>query len=202
MDKSAKRILVDCYFSDECKFNIFQSDGKCNVWRKEGTRLDEKNLSPTVKHGGGSVMVWGCMSRSGVGQLVFIDGIMDQFKYLGILKENLQISADLFQLEKYTFQQDNDPKHTSRLLKNYFIEKNITVLEWPSQSPDLNPIEHLWAYIKTRLKEKEITKKQQLIVAISEIWSSIPKSITEKLVDSMGNRVISLYKAKGGHIDY
>ncbi|GFX78499.1 transposable element Tc1 transposase [Trichonephila clavipes] len=62
-------------FSDESKFNIFGSDGRRTIWRKPNTALDPKNLRPTVKHGGGSVMVWGCMASNGVGNLVFIDGI-------------------------------------------------------------------------------------------------------------------------------
>ncbi|GFT89370.1 transposable element Tc1 transposase [Trichonephila clavipes] len=61
-------------FSDESKFNIFGSDGRRTVWRKPSTTLDPKNLRPIVKHGGGSVMVWGCMASNGVGNLVFRDG--------------------------------------------------------------------------------------------------------------------------------
>ncbi len=86
-------------------------------------------------------MVWGCFSYHGVGLLVFIDGIMDPVKYVNILSNNLEDSARLMGLENYTFQQDNDPKHTSRLAKNYFEDKSIDLLPWPPQSPDLNPIE-------------------------------------------------------------
>lgn len=57
------------------------------VWRKEGTELEQKNIQCTVKHGGGSVMVWGCMAAGGVGELVFIDGIMKKEQYLEIFKE-------------------------------------------------------------------------------------------------------------------
>ncbi|GFS91820.1 transposable element Tcb1 transposase [Trichonephila clavipes] len=80
-------------FSDESKFNIFGSDGRRTVWRKPNTVLDPKNLRPTVKHGGGSVMVWGCMASNGVGNLVFIDGIMDHKLYIDIHNNNLKESA-------------------------------------------------------------------------------------------------------------
>ncbi|GFV57606.1 transposable element Tc1 transposase [Trichonephila clavipes] len=63
-------------FSDESKFNIFKSDGRKLVWRKPCTAFHTKNVLPTVKHGGGSVMIWGCMASKGVGNLCFIDGIM------------------------------------------------------------------------------------------------------------------------------
>uniref|UniRef100_A0A034UZ64 Transposable element Tc1 transposase n=1 Tax=Bactrocera dorsalis TaxID=27457 RepID=A0A034UZ64_BACDO len=65
-------------FSDESKFNVFGSDGRSMVWRKPNKQLDVKNLRATVKHGGGSVMVWACMAATGVGNLVFIDGNMDK----------------------------------------------------------------------------------------------------------------------------
>ena len=80
-------------FSDESKFNIFGSDGKKKVWRKPGASLEKKNLKPTLKFGGGSVLVWGCMSAKGVGNLVFIDGIMDKNVYLNIIQNNLAQSA-------------------------------------------------------------------------------------------------------------
>ncbi|KAH8419574.1 hypothetical protein KR222_006966, partial [Zaprionus bogoriensis] len=69
----------------------------------------------TVKHGGGNVMVWGCMAASGVGNLVFIDEKMDKTVFLNILKENLMPSVHKLGLsdERWSFQQDNDPKHSS-----------------------------------------------------------------------------------------
>ncbi|KAH8245626.1 hypothetical protein KR032_001767, partial [Drosophila birchii] len=71
-------------------------------------------LKPTVKHGGGSVMVWDCMAASRVGYLVFIEGNMDKHMYLKILKDNLEDSAMKLGLEdNFRFYQDNDPKHKS-----------------------------------------------------------------------------------------
>ena len=68
----------------------------------------------TVKHNGGGVVVWGCMSAKGVGQLEFIDGITNQYYYIDILKLNLRPSVVQLGLgTDYIFQQDNDPKHTS-----------------------------------------------------------------------------------------
>ena len=80
-------------FSDVSKFNIFGSDGQNYVWRKPNTELEIRHLHQTVKYGGGSVMVWGCMAASGTGNLIFIDGIPDKYKYLNILQNNLKESA-------------------------------------------------------------------------------------------------------------
>ena len=99
-------------WSDECKFNVFGSDGKVTVWRKKNTRFEKKNVSPTVKYGGGSVMVWACFSSNGIGNMVFIDGKMDSLVYVRIIRENIDDSARKMGLGEFVFQQDNDPKHT------------------------------------------------------------------------------------------
>ena len=96
-----------------------------------------------MKYGRGRVMVWGCFSSKGVGKLIFIDDIMDIFLYLDILRNNLWKSARIMGLNQFIFHQDNDPKHTSKLIKSFLEENNIEFMEWPSQSLDINPIEHV-----------------------------------------------------------
>ncbi|GFX23802.1 transposable element Tcb1 transposase [Trichonephila clavipes] len=131
-------------FSDERKFNIFGSDGRRMVWRKPNTSYHPKHTFPTVKHGGGSVMVWGCMAVSGVGKLVFIDGIMHKMVYLTILQNNLKESADKLGLgSNFIFQQDNDPKHTAfvRAVQKHPITskeqlKSVLQEEWLNIAPE------------------------------------------------------------------
>ena len=98
---------------------------------------------PTVKHNGSSVMVWACFSRSGVGNLCFIEGSMDRFLYREILRKNLLQSCQKLGLENsFVFQHDNDPKHTAGVVKDWLKQKKIETLNWPPFSPDMNPIEH------------------------------------------------------------
>jgi hypothetical protein len=66
---------------------------------------------------------------------------LDAAKYIIILADNLQEYVDMMKLGTFIFQQDNDPKHTSRLAKHYFNDKSINLLPWPEQSLDLNPVE-------------------------------------------------------------
>ncbi len=100
-------------WSDETKINVFGTDGFKTLWRRKGEEYKEKCMLPTAKHGGGSVLMWGCMSAAGVGELHFIDGIMNSQMYCSILKEKMLPSLrDLGRCA--LFQHDNDPKHTSK----------------------------------------------------------------------------------------
>lgn len=185
-------------FSDESKFNIFGSDGRQKVWRKVNTELAPSNMSATVKHGGGGVMVWGCMAASGVGNLVIIEQIMDKNVYLNILKSNLKESAAKLGLgTTFIFQQDNDPKHTAHIVKEWLLYNTPKQLKTPPQSPDMNPIEHLWDYLERKIRSHQISSKEALKAALLEEWGKIPSSVTQNLVISMHSRLNAVKKAKG-----
>lgn len=158
------------------------------VWRKKNTALQPKNVQSTVKFSGGNVKFWGCFSASGVGNLVFNDVIMDQYVYLNILKKNLVNELGLS--ASYRFQQDNDPKHVARSVQNWLDQNVQNQLKTPLQSPDLNPIEHLWKILKDNIeKNHKVTNKIQLKAAILAEWGNIDVSNTQKLVDSMEDRL-------------
>ena len=83
---------------------------------------------------------YGVFLAAGTGALVRIKGKMDGAKYHQILEENLLPSARKLSMgRRFTFQHDNDPKHTAKLSTQWLKEKKVNVLAWPSQSPDLNP---------------------------------------------------------------
>lgn len=185
-------------FTDESKINMFGSDGKTYVWRKPNEALNPKNLCASMKHGGGSVMVWGCMSAAGPGQLHIIEGIMDQNMYLEILKENIKQSAEKLGIaEDFYLYQDNDPKHKAWRCRMWLLHNCPHVLETPPQSPDLNVIEHLWQHIKTRIHKRNFSNKMELKQILMDEWNKIEPSYCEKLVRSIPQRLADVIQNDG-----
>lgn len=194
-------------FSDESPFTLFQEGGKIYVRRRVGEEFMDECLFPTVKHGGGKIQVWGCFSWKGAGPLKRINGIMDGPMYRQILKTHM--APYLRELKAETnddiiFQQDNDPKHRSQVVQNYLKNVNFTQLDWISQSPDMNPIENAWKYLKNKLVEHtpKPTNLDEVFAIIQEEWSKIDVSYFQNLIESMPRRVEALYVKRGGHTKY
>ncbi|KAK1803211.1 hypothetical protein P4O66_021730, partial [Electrophorus voltai] len=134
------------------------------------------NIIPTVKHGGGSIMLWGCFSAAGTGRLVRVKGKLNAAMYRDILEENLLQSAlDLRLGQRFIFQQDNDPKHTAKITEEWLQDNSVNVLEWPSQSPDLNLIEHLWRDLKMGVPRHSPPNLMELERFCKEEWEKLPK---------------------------
>ncbi|KAK1791022.1 hypothetical protein P4O66_002074 [Electrophorus voltai] len=161
-------------WSDETKIEVFVADHTRGVWREDGTAYDPNNTIPTVKHGGGNIMMWGCFSAKGPGHLVRIHWKMDSRAYLEILTKNLCSSfMDLKMGHRLIFQQDNDPKHMAKKTKAWFKREKIKVLQWPSQSPDLNPIENFWKELKIKVHKRCPKNLDNLGKICIEEWAKI-----------------------------
>jgi len=197
-----KRVI----WSDETKINRIGSDGKVYVWKKKGGPLTDREINGTLKFGGGSLMVWGCMGWNGVGMLAEVEGRMDAEQYVDILNHHLlpSMAESGIDEEDIIFQQDNDPKHTSRRAREWFEEHNIHLLDWPAQSPDVNVIEHLWGILKKKLIAYEHPPKGvwELWERVVVEWGQITAEDCQKLIESMPRRIEAVIKAKGGHTKY
>lgn len=151
-------------------------------------------------------MIWGCISPSGVGHACRIDGDMNAELYVQILQGELLWSIDYFgrEVKDIIFQQDNDPKHTSRLAYRWFNSASIEVLDWPAQSPDLNPIENLWSCLKRKMASYDAPAESihQLWLRVEEEWENIPSELCKTLINSMPSRVQAVLKSKGGYTKY
>lgn len=190
-------------FTDESKFNLVNSDGVTYIRRRPGEELLEQCVVPTVKFGGGSVMVWGAMCYRGVGYLEDVSGRLDAEGYIDILGNSMVPSAHLhFFGDTYVLQDDNAPCHRAKKVRDWLLDQGIQRLTWPAQSPDLNPIENLWGDIKRQLKRNPPRHLRDLSATIHALWESISPDRCRDLVESMPNRIQTCIKAKGGYTKY
>jgi len=193
-------------WSDETKINRLGSDGRRWVYKKAGEPLNDRLVEGTLKFGGGSVMVWGCMLWEGPGYAVKIDGRMDGELYRQILDEDLPASLEYYGKDStdIIFQQDNDPKHTCKKATQWFSDHGYEVMKWPAQSPDLNPIEHLWTIVKKCLSDYENPPNgvHELWERVQVEWNKIEPEVCQKLIESMPRRVQAVMRANGGYTKY
>lgn len=177
-------------FSDETKINMISSDRSPKYTKK----ID--------KHEGGNIKVWGCFSGFGVGPVRKIDGNMDRLQYKNILEGTMLPHAHQNLPENWTFQHDNNPKHTAKVVKDFLSNESVRVLDWPPCSPDLNPIENLWHHVNKAVALKHSSNVNQLYDAFKEAWEQIPVATCSKLIASMPKRCRAVIEANGHATKY
>lgn len=174
-------------------------------------------------------MVWGAMCSSGVLPLVKINGIMLKEHYHTILARKAIPGGKNLLGAGFCFQQDNDPKHTALIKKNiliikkrkvnifiiskgtmvcyskyyyFFYQGNVVFMDWPPQSPDLNPIEQLWDHLDRMLRKSPPISVNDAWEKLSKYWGEIQQPILQNYVHSMKRRCQAVIDAKGGHTKY
>ena len=128
------------------------------------------------------------MSAAGVGKLYFIEENMNSNMYCEILQQSMIPSLQELG-SRVVFQHDNDPKHTSKTTIALLKRLRVKVMDWPSMSPDLNPIEHLWGILKQKVEVCKVSNTCQLRNVVMEEWKSIPVATCEALVNFTPRRV-------------
>lgn len=185
------------FFSDESKFNIFGSDGRNYVRRTTGERLTVSCVKKTVKHGGGSVMVWGIISAAGTGPLARLHGRINGEVYKEVIRQHALPCLRSSGVQRPIFMQDNAPCHTCKKVKAFFTEEQLTVMDWPAQSPDLNPIENVWKIIGERAQRKNPKNQDELWKFLEFEWNAITPSFCMKLITSCSKRCQAVIDNKG-----
>ena len=124
---------------------------------------------------------------------------MDAEKYIDILNSNILYL--FFNEDKLIYQGDNDPKHTE-LVKIWKNDYQIKSIDWPSNSPDLNPIENVWHILKSEIEQTQTNSTEEFIKCIEDKWKHIPIEIINKIIGSMKRRCEKIIESNGEHIDY
>jgi transposase len=190
-------------YSDESMFRCIRAT-RSRVRRPIGSnRYDSRFTVKTVKHPD-SVMIWGCFSGTGGrGGLYFLpkNTTMRAENYETVLKDHLLPFMAIHQSTH--FLQDGAPCHASKRIKDFLSVQNFQVMDWPGNSPDLNPIENCWNYMKEKLKCKDTGSLPKLIREIKILWTTdLSKEYLKSLSDSMPRRIQQVLAVKGDAIGY
>lgn len=184
-------------FSDESKINRIGCDGRQRIRRAQHERLKPFAMQPTLVGGGGSLMVWGCMSASGVGPIVRMHGSVNGECYRDLLQDTVLPYIRQHLPANTVFQQDNAPCHTARIVTQLLRDEDVTVLRWPAQSPDLSPIENLWRILKRRVAKHRTASLDDLWEAVQEEWGKLSPQLCSSLIASMPRRCRAVLQAQG-----
>jgi len=194
-------------FSDETLFSrIGSSRKKFFHKRPEKQHTGPNPVDETKQGGGGKLMIWGCITYFGIGDACSLPEGLDSETYVDVLQDYIINNRDYYGMnhKKFIFQHDNSSIYTAKVVKEYFQESQIPILEWPVNSPDLNPIENVWSYVGYHLDQYETDAKDldELWDRIQDVWSKIPVDYLRSLYESMPKRMQSLYHNRGDHINY
>lgn len=204
-------------WSDECSVEKGADPRQVWVFRRPGKRekFKPQNVVCKDKSGGISLMVWGCFVGSRQGPLVSFRGVNTAATYVATLHDTLLpfIQTMPPRLKRdFIFQQDNAPIHTAKLAKAWFAEQAFQVMEWPPNSPDMNPIEHMWRVLKAALHKRypdtNVLRggpekvRQVLEERLKVVWNEIAEEVLANLVESMTSRAAALCAARGWYTSY
>jgi transposase len=189
-------------FADETSVRGAGFSGQQWVRRPVGEALNpdymaDKKAHPVKLH------MWGCFCARGPGYCYIFNENLDAKLLKQILDEHLIPSAHLHYREDppepWSFLQDNDPKHRSRLVQEWLHNHGVQCLDFPPYSPDLNPMEHVWADIARRVERQQPSTMETLQDVVAEEWTATPLDFLRTLAHSMPKRCKAVIEARGEH---
>eukprot|EP00834_Sanchytrium_tribonematis_P008178 NODE_887_length_3307_cov_0.181733.p1 type:complete len:235 gc:universal NODE_887_length_3307_cov_0.181733:2405-3109(+) len=190
------------FWTDEFTVKQFPNRKFETYWSRQSDTLHNEVVSRQKQQGGFSVCFWGGFSFWGRSRLTAFGGTVDAVEYCNLLKSDV---VPIFNAspDELTFMHDNAPIHTSFLVEEFLQEKGLEVLQWPVYSPDLNPIENLWAIVKRKLYEKFscFGSRDDLVDAVFQIWNEIEEYIFQQLSEGVCERLEEVIRRKGKFIN-
>jgi transposase len=182
------------------------TEGRVRVWRQPNTAYAERIIVDTVPFGGGSVMVWGCVSYDCKLDLITVRGNLNgQIFRQTILETSVVPHFDNHPLNtRPVFMDDNARSQIARVVTDYLCDEWITTLPWPARSPDLNQIEHIWDIIGRRVKERipPVQTLNELEQTLHQEWQRLTLVQIRRLVGSMRRRLAAVIRVNGSYTNY
>lgn len=188
-------------FTDESKFELDACDRRLRCYRRRGERFDEAKIIQIQNRGYGSVTVWGGILGGIKTPLVRVNGRLNAERYIDLLRNH---TLPFINNNNVAYlMQDNAPAHRALATQQFLEDQDIQTIDWPSVSPDMNPIEHVWSYMKRELKKHGLAEDpDDLFETLIRIWNELDENFIRSLTQSMRKRVRCLHEAEGGHTKY
>lgn len=172
-----RRQWATVLFTDESKFNVSHADGRKRVWRRRGERFAPCCIREVDRWGGGNVHIWGGITAFNKTDIVVLAGNINALQYQNQVLAPVVVAFMRRHLPRGIMQQDNARPHTARLNMQYFQQQNINVMDWPANSPDLNPIENIWSELGRSVRERNPVPSNvaELRAALLHAWNAMHK---------------------------
>ncbi|GFV73892.1 transposable element Tcb2 transposase [Trichonephila clavipes] len=178
-------------FTDESRFSLSSDSHRILIWRERGSRNHPSNIIERDRYGGRGVLVWeGIMLGSRTDLHIFDAGSVNGTRYCNeILHPYVRLFRGSMGLQ-FLFMDDNSPCHRTVAAEQLLESEDIERMDWPAQSPDLNPIEHVWDFLGRRLAARTLppVKIRELRLALQDEWAVMPQQLIDTLILSMGRR--------------
>jgi transposase len=191
-------------FADVKTFEGMGHHGQVWVRRPKG---EAANPAYSVAHKPHPVSVpaWGCFSAAGPGHMAMFEGSLDAAGLRDIFRDYLlpTVKEHFADGEQWRLLHDNDPgRHKSKVLKEFMHIHYVRPLDFPPYSPDLNPIENVWAEMDKRMALTQADSKEELEALVAETWAGLTREYCSTLARSMPKRIAQVIERNGAYTDY
>ncbi|GBO45847.1 Transposable element Tcb2 transposase [Araneus ventricosus] len=191
-------------FSDESRFSLQSDSRRTFIWRAPGTRYHQENTIERHRYGGAGWLVWGGIIRGSRTDLHVQSVTMTDHIYRDvILEQHVRLFRGAMGAE-FLFMDDNARPHRANIVDECLQSEDITRMDWPAYSPDLNPIEHVWDMLGRRIAARQPppTCLPELRRALLDEWCNIPQDQIDNLILSMPRRCKACIASSGRHTPY